>query len=421
MKRVLNISKRDAIGRRFTNLDLAPRLAQHSWHSTNCAWHSSISPDLSLSTKNGLLRRLSNRVRGEVARAQGNINGYFQNAETITSLPDYQAADVLHFHIMHEKWLSLRDWKLLARDKAVVWTWHDPYMVTGHCLHPIECDRFQTGCLTCPDLKRNFAIKRDRSHKNLLEKVAAVREIDPLVIVASPWMRDVVERSLYGPTLRVKTIPFGVEFSTQCTTEEARSRLGLSLNHIVLGFRAVNSEYKGFELLIQALEGLHRSYPHLPLAFIAFEDKGMCPSFENKIPVIEPGWVGDDSMQMYYRAMDFFLMPSRAETFGLMAIEAMISGACPIVTHGTSLAHLVHAPVHGIAVEHTVEALQNALQMACLNVGLYKNTSEARIQFAKQAYNIDIFSKELAATYDEEIEYRSHTQFSARQESPSRG
>ena len=168
-------------------------------------------------------------------------------------------------------------------------------------------------------------------------------------------------------------------FPRRTPARKPDNSLGLSADQIVIGFRAVDFEYKGFDLLLPALEALHRSHPELPLAFIAFEEKGMCPSFENKIPVIEPGWIDDDSIHIYYRAMDFFVMPSKAETFGLMAIEAMIAGACPLVTFGTSLAQLIDAPRHGIAVEHTKEALQNALIEACLNVRHYRDASEARI------------------------------------------
>ncbi|MDD3288186.1 MAG: glycosyltransferase [Alphaproteobacteria bacterium] len=358
-----------------------------------------------MSQKSSRLQLATNRFSGEVARSLGNINGYFRNAENIMKLPDYRAADLLHFHIVHDKWLSLRDWKKLAHNKPVVWTWHDPYLMTGHCIYPMECNKYKTGCFTCPTISEHFAINRDRSRKNLQEKIAAITSIDPLVIVASNWMREMVDCSLYKDKLRIKTIPFGIAFPTAPTFEQARERLGIPLNHLVCGFRAIHSHFKGTKLILQALENIARNYPSLPLTIIAFQERGICKAFDKTIRVIETGWVEDDEIQLYYSAMDFFLMPSKAEAFGMMAIEAMAAGARPIVAYGTALPELVYAPVQGISIDYNVDALQNAILSGYLHLDRYRASRASCIEFANEFYNVDTFCTELAKTYDEEIQY----------------
>jgi glycosyltransferase involved in cell wall biosynthesis len=51
-----------------------------------------------------------------------------------------------------------------------------------------------------------------------------------------------------------------------------------------------------------------------------------------------------------FSACDVFLMPSLAEAFGLMALEAMAAGRPVVCFEGTALPAVTHAPECGIAV-----------------------------------------------------------------------
>ena len=414
MKNVLNISRHDTTGRRFNNLDASAKLAEHGWSSKNCSWSTPEGPQEITSHAKGYLHHLTTKMCARLATLTGDLNGYYRNANCIKSLPYYQQADVLHFHIVHDQWLSLHDLCALARDKPIVWTWHAPYIMTGHCIYPIDCDSFERGCVSCPQLDAHFPIMVDRARVNLHEKLEAVKKIDPLVIVASDYMEDMVARSVFKNQIRLKKIPFGVEFDAPAGLREAKARLGIPEENVVFGFRAVWSAYKGTTLILQALTNLVQKNGSMPITIIAFQEKGICKGFDDKVQVIEAGWVTDKSIQEYYSAMDYFLMPSKVEAFGMMAIEAMAAGAYPIVTHGTALPGLVQAPIHGIAVEHTVDALQDAILSAILTVEQRRATRPQRIEFARQTYSINAFCKELASTYDEETEYSLSHRYPAR-------
>lgn len=405
-RRVLNISKNDAIGRRFNNLDAGPRLEQFGWHAQNCCWTERCGPPERSVRIPGSFNRRITRILGKLGAVTGNLDGYYRNAGSIKSLPQYREADLLHFHIVHEKWLSLHDLRSLARNKPVVWTWHDPYMTTGHCIHSMGCPGFESGCPRCPHLDYYMPILRDRSRENLAEKLDTVRKIDPLVIIASNYMKELIGRSVYGNSIRTKIIPFGIEFGMPPALDEAKQRLGIDKNHVVFGFRADYSAFKGAALIVEAFTHM-AAQDNLPVTVIAFHEKGMCRAFSDKIKVVETGWVGDGKIQDYYAAMDYFLMPSKAESFGLMAVESLAAGVCPIVTYGTALPELINAPVHGIAVEHTALAVQNAILSAIKDVNSRRMARNQRIDFANTAYGIGRFCRELAGAYDEEIEYRA--------------
>lgn len=58
--------------------------------------------------------------------------------------------DVVHLHVLHGYYINIEmlfNW-LLNHDCRVVWTLHDCWPFTGHCMHFLnaECDQWETGC-----------------------------------------------------------------------------------------------------------------------------------------------------------------------------------------------------------------------------------------------------------------------------------
>jgi glycosyltransferase involved in cell wall biosynthesis len=407
-RKVLNISKRDAIGRRFNNLDAAGEIAKFGWDSSFCTWvqpESGIDSVFHADTKLG--RKLS-QLAVQLEYKTGHMDRYYRNSGAVRKVPTYAGADLLHYHLVHDQWLSAADWVRIAADKPVVWTWHDPYMMTGHCIYPLDCAGFRSGCHTCPHLDYHYPLAEDNAGHNLQRKKRAVDAINPLVIVASEYMAGLVRQSVYGDSVRVRTVPFGVEWPADEEKESARSSLHIPQDHIVIGFRASNSIYKGLPLIKAAISRLSAVYRNAPITLIAFQDIGALRDWDTSWNIVEPGWVSDASIGRYYAAMDFFLMPSRAEAFGMMAIESLAAGALPIVTYGTSLPELVFAPVCGIACEHSADGLTAALQSAIRNANHWNEGREKRRSFAKATYSLQSFAANLTKAYDEQYEYHTH-------------
>lgn len=405
MRTVLNISKHDAIGRRFNNLDARAGFVDHGWNARFACWTARTESSEYVQQARSSLTKGITPLLGKLGRMTGNVNGRYQNAEAITRLGFYKEADLLHYHIVHEEYLSIRDWIKIAGAKPLVWTWHDPYMLSGHCIYSLGCRGFESGCSHCPNLDYHFPIRRDRSQRNLEEKLAAVKKLDPMIVVASEYMKDLVDRSVYSGHVRTSVVPFGVAMPNSLPQEEAKRALGIPQRNIVIGFRAVYSIYKGLPLIQAALRQLSQKYPDLPLTIIAFQEKGCCSGISSRYQLIETGWISDSGISRYYSAMDFFLMPSKAEAFGLMAIEAMATGATPIVTMGTALPDLVAAPVFGLCSEHSESSYAGIVESAVLSARKNAADRNARVEFAKIKYAMEKFCQEMATVYDQEIEY----------------
>ena len=92
---------------------------------------------------------------------------------------------------------------------------------------------------------------------------------------------------------------------------------------------------------------------------------GTIPEFiKSKYQVIELGWTNNDNKIVdFLEATDIFVMPSLAEGFGVMSIEAMAAGCAVVCFETTTVEEITNAPECGVSVEYkSSEALAKAIQ-----------------------------------------------------------
>jgi glycosyltransferase involved in cell wall biosynthesis len=119
-------------------------------------------------------------------------------------------------------------------------------------------------------------------------------------------------------------------------------------------------------------------------------------------------WIDDEDLLLdAYAASDFFVMPSTAEAFGMMAIEAMACARPVIVYDGTSLPEVTAAPHIGLSVRNgdvaglaaAIERLINAPE-ECERRGI-----DGR-RYAERHYDGRLHTKRLVALYHQVIDER---------------
>ena len=80
---------------------------------------------------------------------------------------------------------------------------------------PGACERWSTGCGSCPELAAPPAIKRDASRLNWQRKRWIFARSRISVVSPSRWMLDRVQRSLMAPAIvEARVIPNGVDLTT---------------------------------------------------------------------------------------------------------------------------------------------------------------------------------------------------------------
>jgi D-inositol-3-phosphate glycosyltransferase len=159
---------------------------------------------------------------------------------------------------------------------------------------------------------------------------------------------------------RVAVIPCGVDVDLfrPRAAAPARARLGLDAEHVLL-FVGRLTPIKGFETLLRALAVLRSdglATARLTLLVVGGA-KGDTDGSERLSQLAHSlgvaAWVDfrgpqpQDVLPDYYAAADLCLMPSRYESFGMVALEAMASGVPVIASRAGGLAVTVQDGVTG--------------------------------------------------------------------------
>lgn len=368
--KVLQLNGYESPGRRFSGLSLTPLLHEYGVSSTHIIWQRDTN-DPSVRNYEAPHAIAVNEMYGRVEQRLGLQSVYPTNATELMSRQEFIEADLIHFHLIHTGYMSMLDFPELTRAKPTVWTLHDPWAFSGHCIYPFNCQRWRIGCGDCPDLAIPFKVARDSTRLMFSLKQQALKRSSFDVIVASKWMETMAKESPLFEGAPLHLIPFGLdlEFFGRGSRREARARLGIPDEAVVIGFRAEYGAYKGFEYIERALQDI-RADSNVWLVSTA--SHGPLQKYRDRFGVIELGWVNDEELvRDFFAALDLFLMPSIAEAFGVMAIEAMASGCPVIVFDGTSLPDVTLAPEVGIMVPS-----RNAAELAIAMQSLIDNPEE---------------------------------------------
>lgn len=399
---VLHVNNVDLHGRRFNGYDLLAdleprgvngRLAVLTKLSDNPRVFSLWSDPIDAALHDAL-------ARVEARHSMNNL--LFPWGRVLASSAEFRNADVVHYHLLHNQVISLFDLPMLFGAKPSVWTFHDPWPLTGHCIHPGQCTGWLTGCHNCPALDEPFPLECDFSSRLWRIKKAVLSRLDADIIVASEFMKDMVVRSpLTAHFARVHLIPFGVETQSYLPDEEksrSREMLGIRPDDFTLLVRAKPWGVKGLDHIIRALESRP---PTHPITILTVDQTGLLQALSRQYTLVELGWVDDEMLlRRIYSACDVLLMPSVAESFGLMALEAMASGRPVISFQGTSVATVTEAPECGIAVRMgDASALRDAIDMLVTNPDEARRRGRLGREIAERNYSHEVHLDALISLY----------------------
>jgi hypothetical protein len=210
--RVLQVTLRDLVGQRFNGRRLHRSLAERGWDSRMLVvFRRTDDPRVHAHTRAGEWLTWGVYAAERVSGLQGLLSPL---AATFPLRGCFRRADVVHWHLVYPHFVALPLMPALARRRPTVWTLHDPWALTGHCVHPLDCDRWRTGCGACPDLARNFAVWPDTTALVWRAKRRAFRDAPLTLVVASRWMRERVAASPLLAHLPCHVIPFGLDLRT---------------------------------------------------------------------------------------------------------------------------------------------------------------------------------------------------------------
>jgi glycosyltransferase involved in cell wall biosynthesis len=239
---------------------------------------------------------------------------------------------------LHGELFDLRELPRLSHTVPVVLTLHDAWLLSGHCAHSFDCDRWKTGCGECPDLTIPPAVWRDATAFNWQRKKQIYSQSRLFVSTPSRWLMRKVEQSMLAPAIAAaRIIPNGVDLTSfrPGNKATARSALGLPSDPRILLFvskRPRRSMWKDYPVLDAAFGQLgNRLTRQLLLLIVLGETAPTERRGRNEVRFV--AYQGDpETVARYYQAADLYVHPSRADTFPSTVLEALACGTPVVAT-----------------------------------------------------------------------------------------
>ena len=161
------------------------------------------------------------------------------------------------------------------------------------------------------------------------------------IISVSSFITKKFHEKFAVPYDKISTIPNGVDvnmFNPKVNGSKVRSRYKMSTSEKIIMFAGRLAYEKGLDILIEAVSIVRKSIPNVKLMLVGSADP---PEMRERLAILAKekgiddvtvfvGFVPHDKMPYFYAAADVCVLPSKAEAFGISALEAIATGK-PVV------------------------------------------------------------------------------------------
>ncbi len=238
--------------------------------------------------------------------------------------------DIVHLHCINGFFVSIyRLVKFLKKNNIpTVLTLHAEFMHTGNCGHAYECNKWLTGCGSCPNVKgATYSYIFDRTAAAWQKLKRAFEKFKNIKIVSvSPWLQSRAERSPMLKEFEHTTVLNGINCDVfKPRASKLREKLGLQNKYVILHVTAnFKDAAKGGQYVIDLAKRLGEK-----AAIIVI---GSYEKTENLPPnIIDVGRMENQTeLALYYSMADLSLITSKKETFSMPVAESLCCGT-PIV------------------------------------------------------------------------------------------
>lgn len=235
---------------------------------------------------------------------------------------------------------------------------HANYWLSGEAAHRLKHERSLPLVVTFHTLGRVKAAGGDPESAERIAAEAAVMGCADVVCASNPVEAAQLVELCDAPAERIELVPLGVDHAFFSPGERAgaRAAVGLGEEPVVL-FAGRLQALKGVDLAVEALAMLRTVDTALVVIGGPSGSDGAAYQAAVRARVDELGLVGrvrfvppqpHHLLSTWYRTADLVVVPSRSESFGLVALEAAACGV-PVVASGVGgLASLVEDGVTGL-------------------------------------------------------------------------
>lgn len=243
--------------------------------------------------------------------------------------------DVVHLHNIHGYYINIELlFQFLASSGVpVIWTLHDCWAFTGHCVHFdfVGCEKWKTGCSRCPQ-KGDYpaSILIDNSKTNYYRKNELFTMVQDMMLVApSKWLANLIGQS-FLKKYPINVIHNGINLDLfMPTPSDFRQRYGINDKIMVLGVADGWDQRKGLDDIIKMATMLDNRYS---IVLIGIS--------ETQMKILPPNVFGIRRTKSIkeladaYTAADVFINPTYEDNYPTVNMEAIACGT-PVITYDT--------------------------------------------------------------------------------------
>jgi glycosyltransferase involved in cell wall biosynthesis len=246
--------------------------------------------------------------------------------------------DLVHGHNLHGSYFDLRVLPWLSRQVSVALTLHDAWLLSGHCAHSFDCERWKTGCGECPSLTIPPAVKGDETAANWSRKKRIYEMSRFHVATPCRWLMDKVKESIlvHGMVDGI-VIPNGVDLSVFHPDEkgQARDHLKIPQDVSVLLTMATGGHdhpWRDAAALEAAVVRAAEKMGGRSVWMMRVGDDGTAQTKGNVRLVPVAYQRSPENLALYYQASDIYVHPAKADTFPTALLEALACGTPVVAT-----------------------------------------------------------------------------------------
>ncbi|MBQ4915651.1 glycosyltransferase family 4 protein [Maribacter sp. MMG018] len=181
-----------------------------------------------------------------------------------------------------------------------------------------------------------------------------------LLIAVSKGSQEFTETVMGSPSESIRMVYHGISdrFANEIPQEDLKAlkiKNGIPTNKLIIGFVGRISEMKGTDILMEAigkyLPGPLKEKIHIVLVgdYLNKDKEQWLENMlqENQLQDMVTVLSFQDP-KPFYQLFDVFVLPSRSDTFGLVAVEAMMSGCCTIRANSNGAYDQIDDGVNGM-------------------------------------------------------------------------
>lgn len=255
--------------------------------------------------------------------------------------------------------------KLIGRNskiRQVVVTLHDMWFFTGGCHQSIECQRFESSCTNCPQVRKAFQ-KSVNLHQ--LKKVESTKHLPNFVAIApSQWIASKAQQSAVLKHNSILVIPNVLDLSIFKQGDRVVPRKSLSLEdkEFVIGVCAkdLSDPIKQCKEILEMCERFQSSNPLIQVVMLAIGGRSEFLT-SDVLRIVKTGEIASNQLLVSgFQAMDVLVVASQIETAPTIINEASSCGT-PVITvaNGGSAEGVIHNSTGKIV--SSIQDLPNAL------------------------------------------------------------